>query len=666
VVVAACSWAVAFAGAEIVLRVRSPLVPLVPFVVGTVVPLVLGAGGSSSSGLVLGTLTVGAAALVLVRAAGASGRFVGGDRPRHVRGRRRSGEPGPAGWAGSVSDGHGGAVGADGGVTAVARLRRRRVVAAVPVVLLAGVVPLVLRDQLPLSEDEPRFDPRGETRGAPPDVLNPLAEVSAQRNAPQNEELFVVRATDGVGLWRLAVLDSFDGGTWGSSATFAPAGRELPRSVPGGGGSTSRGDADDQIAGATDDSGARVRQDVTIRELDSPFLPVAGRAVELEGHRVRFDPAGGMVLAERPADEGTTYQVESVVADPSDARLDVTSVDRSGSDTAAAGQPVLEAAFLTDVAIAEVTNRSPGLTGTADMRALRALQAFFADQARFRLATEPTSGLSLRQLTELVRTGLEGGPSQGSIEQFAAAYAVMARTLGFPARVVAGYRTVERDPDGLYHVDRHDAFAWTEVKLQGLGWVPFVAAPVSEGSSTPTQVSTSTTSTTLGDEGEPTPTTEAGGGSTPERRRDGGGRPWWLAAGLAVAGVAGLALVTAPILRWRRRWRRAHQPDVARRIDGAWRELLDRLAAQRVPVTGAMTATEVVQVTGAHLGATLPMDAYELAALVNLAHFGPLGQPPAAATAAWSYADRLARWVGGHLPRTHRLRAWFDPRPLRT
>jgi hypothetical protein len=570
---------------------------------------------------------------------------------------------------------------------------------------VAGVLPVALRDHLPLSRGEPRFDPRAEARGAPPDLFNPLVEVSAQRSAPQDEDLVVASAPEGVELWRLAVLDSFDGATWRSSGTFAPAGTELPQSVGWGDGAGSddagfgdgndgagSGDAGSDDAGADDSggdgtpssgagngggddaagesiaAGARVHQEITIRGLDSPFLPVAGRAVELEGPTVRFDPAGGVVLAEEPPDAGTTYSVASVVVDPGATQLDGARRDRSGSDAVAARQPVPEVGVLSTIAMDEVTARSAGLTGSADIRQLRALQDFFADQSRFRLATEPRSGLSSRQLTELVRAAVEGGPSEGSIEQFAAAFAVMARTLGYPTRVVAGYRTVEADADGRYHVDNHDAFAWTEVKLEGFGWVPFVAAPIrSDESPPPTEVPTSTTSTTLADEGAPTPTTQAPRGGSATRRRSGGaGTPWWLVGLLLAAGLAVLAGVVAPVLRWQRRWRRARRPDVVGRIDGAWRELLDRLAAQQVPVTGAMTATEVMDVAGAHLGARLPLDAYELAALTNLARFGPATQPPAAATAAWRYADRVITWARHRLSRRQRLRAWLDPRTIRT
>src|SRR5690606_2248757 len=62
---------------------------------------------------------------------------------------------------------------------------------------------------------------------------------------------------------------------------------------------------------------------------------------------------------------------------------------------------------------------------------------------------------------------------------------VMARSLGFPARVVVGYRLIEADDAGevvlVDEVTSQDLHAWAEVKLDGLGWVPFDPTPLTVG-----------------------------------------------------------------------------------------------------------------------------------------------------------------------------------------
>ena len=62
----------------------------------------------------------------------------------------------------------------------------------------------------------------------------------------------------------------------------------------------------------------------------------------------------------------------------------------------------------------------------------------------------------------------------GFCEQFASATAVMLRTLGIPARVVAGYTPGDKNPfTGYYEVRSSDAHAWVEVWFPQYGWYEF-------------------------------------------------------------------------------------------------------------------------------------------------------------------------------------------------
>ncbi len=64
--------------------------------------------------------------------------------------------------------------------------------------------------------------------------------------------------------------------------------------------------------------------------------------------------------------------------------------------------------------------------------------------------------------------------NQGFCNYFATAMAVMARELGIPARVVAGYSSGKLDPKTNQMVVRgSDAHAWTQVYFAGYGWVNF-------------------------------------------------------------------------------------------------------------------------------------------------------------------------------------------------
>jgi len=67
---------------------------------------------------------------------------------------------------------------------------------------------------------------------------------------------------------------------------------------------------------------------------------------------------------------------------------------------------------------------------------------------------------------------------RGVCEQFATAHVVMLRSLGLPARLVAGYGAGRYNPlSGYYEVRASDAHAWTEVYFSGYGWVPFDPTP---------------------------------------------------------------------------------------------------------------------------------------------------------------------------------------------
>jgi protein-glutamine gamma-glutamyltransferase len=61
---------------------------------------------------------------------------------------------------------------------------------------------------------------------------------------------------------------------------------------------------------------------------------------------------------------------------------------------------------------------------------------------------------------------------QGFCEYYAAAFTVLMRAAGIPARVVTGYQGGEVNPIGNYLIVRqYDAHAWTEVWLENQGWV---------------------------------------------------------------------------------------------------------------------------------------------------------------------------------------------------
>jgi Transglutaminase-like superfamily len=63
----------------------------------------------------------------------------------------------------------------------------------------------------------------------------------------------------------------------------------------------------------------------------------------------------------------------------------------------------------------------------------------------------------------------------GYCEYFATAMAVMARSVGLPARVAVGYAPGERMSTGVYQYRERNAHAWAEIYFPGYGWQIFEA-----------------------------------------------------------------------------------------------------------------------------------------------------------------------------------------------
>jgi transglutaminase-like putative cysteine protease len=61
---------------------------------------------------------------------------------------------------------------------------------------------------------------------------------------------------------------------------------------------------------------------------------------------------------------------------------------------------------------------------------------------------------------------------RGFCEHYSAAFVVLMRSAGIPARVIGGYQGGEHNPvDGYLVVRQSDAHAWTEVWLENRGWI---------------------------------------------------------------------------------------------------------------------------------------------------------------------------------------------------
>ncbi|GAA2106894.1 DUF3488 and transglutaminase-like domain-containing protein [Actinomadura alba] len=513
-----------------------------------------------------------------------------------------------------------------------------------------GALVLFAGPYVPVSGD--RYDPRDQVQAPPPqqrDSVSPLDRVGGWLLSP-DEVLFTVRA-DRPQNWRLAVLDRFDGVTWTSDGRFAPTGSRVP---PAG----------------EDGERRDVGQRVTVMNLPGIWVPAADRPRSVEGLGVVVDPVNGTLAAARPLRSGQSYHVTSSVRQWSE--KDFTGVVRQAGDAearAALELPDGPGAQKAPPQIAEFRALAQRVARGADgpLQQAQWLEEWLGTYARYDVTVSP--GHNYRQLDFFL-----GQSRRGTPEHFATAFAVLARTLGLPTRVVVGFRPGRTAGDGLREVRSGDVIVWPEVRFAGLGWVPFDPTPKRQGrSGADDDVAAGETLQKLEQAKRNAASRNRGGKATrppeppraPAKAAEEASRPWWVyAAASPVVLVPSylVAVLVIPVVRRRRR-RRAATP--ALRIAGAWQQALEHLADVGLTTVRTLTAHEVARFGGRSVGDDARAHLGSLADLVDRARFAGEPSDQRSAEAAWLHSDEVGRLVTARAGRARRLRRRLHPRSLR-
>jgi len=287
-----------------------------------------------------------------------------------------------------------------------------------------------------------------------------------------------------------------------------------------------------------------------------------------------------------------------------------------------------------------------------------------------RLGVSTPAGSSYARLeTFLFGQFGDPGAQAGTSEQFATAFAVLARATGLPTRVVVGFRPGQRQADGTWLVRGRDALAWPEVYFTGQGWVPFDPTPTAvqdesgPGGELKRQVLSrisgqAATAPTPSAPIRPRPAETASGGpvaapGTSQPGQGGDGLGWLVRALVAILAAAIVGPPAARALR-RARHRRSGAP-------GAWSEVLDLLVLLGRRPPPWHSAVRIASDLAAVVPAPRPHPAWRLAELADRASFGP---SPSVVDDPWSELRRLRSAVRRHI-RWYRRLLWFaDPRPL--
>ena len=507
-----------------------------------------------------------------------------------------------------------------------------------------------LAPHLPGLPQRRPWDPR--TLIAPPqqvfDETDPLTQAVAWLKQGTASPLLSVTTSDNSQRLRWQVLDTYDGRHWSSSAEYRLAGKTLP--AP---------------AALWDPTGPSVpvTETVHIQDLSSVFLPATGRVRTVSGTEVRVAGNLGMIATGdgHAAPSSLAYQVDTSVPDFSDAgRLRAA---QAASD--AALQPFEQLpSQVPDDLTAFAATAAVGGTPYDQMNALAA-----AVRNAFGYAPDSAAGQSLGRLSALVAYGKDPSRHVGaSADAFASLFAVAARQVGFPARLVVGFAPeTDGSPGtqggaGTYSVTNQDVKVWPEVYFAGAGWVPFYAAvPNGKGTSgdvNPVQQQASTV---------PTSETPSSGASQSAAPYTGPsvrlnnpvahhGTPLVLVVlgvlAVLMAGAFGALLVAALVTRRRRLVARRRDPDPRRRTQWAWLESLDALGIDARTTT---TPSELALTAAAPLGADGAEPIRRLAGLAEVAAYAPGAPDAEQAEQAWQYADQIRVLSRRRTPRRVRV-----------
>jgi transglutaminase-like putative cysteine protease len=511
------------------------------------------------------------------------------------------------------------------------------VVRFVPAVLLAVIAALAVGN---LSTGG-GFDPR--TAVTPPRRVltepSPLPRIAAWQQHGDDELL----RTDlsGPARLRLVVLTEFTGETWSATGTYGRLGTPPEDPLP-----------------AVETT---VTARVSVTGLDGPWLPTPGRPVTVSLSDVDMDPdTGSLALRTGEAGPGLAYSVQATVDSP---RVD---------DVAVAPVPAgAQVHRLTEVPglPRDFVDYARQITFGASTPFEQAVALEHAVRTGRQVDPTAPAGSSYARLETFLfgqsRTDL--GAQAGTSEQFATAFAVLARSVGLPTRVVVGFGAGTPGPAGTRIVRGRDVEAWPEVYFGGLGWYAFSPTPSPGGvADADAQVklkvldrvgaqASAAPPAPVSSGGPPAPTpTSAGSAAAPSRARS-------LPVGQVSMAVAVFLFIVVALLLGARAGRRLRHRRAGDR--GAWAEVLDVLVLLRRPPprwhTAPQIADDLAAFAPARRGSGHPV--HTIAHAADRALFAPPG-PRSGGT--WRAVRDLRRTVRAAVPLRRRLMWPLDPRPL--
>ena len=283
--------------------------------------------------------------------------------------------------------------------------------------------------------------------GGPREVANPIVDLHTRLVNFSDVGVFTVQSSV-ASYWRLTSLDTFTGQAWISTNSY----RSFSGRLPG--------------VGAKPAGTRTVTERFHIQSLESVWLPAAFTPLSVKGVRgVNYDPASSSLITSHRTSDGLDYSVTSYqylsTLDPALLRgAAPVRVDQATQRYLQLPPSVPQSVY------ALARSITAGKSSEYDKAV--ALQSFFLGPSFSYSLDPPADGFGIDALTTFLfdtRTGY--------CQQFAGAYAVLARAVGLPTRLAVGF-TPGTDVGGSFQVLDADAHTWPEVYFgPKYGWLPF-------------------------------------------------------------------------------------------------------------------------------------------------------------------------------------------------
>lgn len=404
-------------------------------------------------------------------------------------------------------------------------------------------------------------------------ISNPMVDLKRDLVRGVDRDVVTMTTTDpSPSYLRLSVLDAYDGEAWRPSARDIPVEQRADGTLPEPPGLLA------DVRSRTYSASLQIDDSFDSRWLPSPY-PVA--ALDAPGDW-RYDNAtmDFVSATEGQSSAGLRYDLRSLVLNPSATQLSEAAVAPSSVSAPNTDLPRDLPAFVRRLALSTTDPTKSKFEQAVD------LQQFFREKGGFEYSLQRSPGNGTDSLVSFLRDDEEG--RVGYCEQFAAAMALMGRTLNIPSRVAVGFLSPQEAGSNTYVYSTHDLHAWPEMYFGGIGWVRFEPTPQGRAAEVPDYTSqqiaapvaptasSAPSSAAAANRLDKATDAQAAG----EEKGNSAGMDLvvvsaWVGALLAAA----LLLVGPRLLRERvsrRRWALASTP--AERVEAAWDEIRDTAA----------------------------------------------------------------------------------------